>query len=224
MAHARPDDLSSNPLLRKLQTARRLGAKNVAGMVVGRVRELFRSEAALVVFSMREPQLKEVLPVSDGVDIQLVSDDPARLLASGRLTADTPPRFRDELANFSRPGARVHYALVDGRLAAWGFSLLPAGKWPLTETGTVLDTGSAGTCLVSFETLPDYRGRRLHPAIIYQSARERFADGAEIAYAWCLEGNTAAYKNIVRTGYVPFETHRWVRVLRMGRPEIRPIA
>jgi hypothetical protein len=221
-AHDDSGAVPGNPLLRKLHTARRLGLAAAARLAIGRVGDLVLSRSVLVVAAMTPEQLRPTAARSDGVDIVLRSADAGELLAEESGAATIPRSFREGLAG-CRAGERVHVATADGRLAAWGFSVRPTAPWPLTETGTQLHVAPGGTCFINFETLPEFRGRRLQAALIAHMAAERFRENASVAYIWWEADNIASGKNSVRAGFVPFEMHHRTRVLRMGRPHVSPI-
>lgn len=123
-----------------------------------------------------------------------------------------PQNLRHELHS-SHPDQQLHLFRVGDTVASWGFSASPIDKWPLTETRSELLTEPGAICLYAFETIPEYRGRRLYPAMLSQILAGRFADGGRVAYIWCLQENRSSYRSIKRVGFVEIAVHTYLRIL-----------
>jgi GNAT superfamily N-acetyltransferase len=133
-----------------------------------------------------------------------------------RARADLPEPLARELED-DRGQRRVHLIELDGNIVSWGFSAAPCEHWPLSETRSTLRVEGAAACLMAFETLPEYRGRRFYSTILSRILEERFRDGADAAYIWCSPANTASYVAIKRVGFQEVAIHRLVRVLGFER-------
>jgi hypothetical protein len=171
--------------------------------------ELARKRESLVIFRMLPGQLASVQPQLQ--DVTFMSRNVAELAAEIEAL-DFPRNLRDEL-RAPQPDLRLHLIHDANKVASWGFSVRPSGTWPLTETHSVLHVEEGAVCLFAFETLPEFRGRRLYPALLSSILLERFQEGAPAAYIWCAIDNRASYSSIKRVGFVEVGTHRYRRVL-----------
>lgn len=145
-------------------------------------------------------------------EVTLTSKNAADLTAGEIEVCDLPRNLRDEL-RASQADQRLHLIRVADKVASWGFSVRPSGAWPLTETHSSLNVEPCAVCLFAFETLPEFRGRRLYPALLSRILLERFQEGAPAAYIWCAIDNRASYASIKRVGFEEVATHRYRRVL-----------
>lgn len=198
-------------LQRKLAALRRRGA---ARAIVRRAREALWSDCTLVVFRITPEQAVSVAPaLDDGVSWSYECRTPHEL---ARMEQPLPASLVGELAQ-GAPDRRIHLLRVAGALASWGVSDTPDGWWPLTETRSILPVEPRGVCLTAFETEPRYRGHRLYPALLSRILRERFSEGARVAFIWCEQDNAASHAGIIRVGFRELARHRARRVLWMRR-------
>ena len=165
---------------------------------------------SLVIFRVLPGQAVSIQPRLE--DVTLTSRGAADLTAAEIEVLDLPKNLRHEL-RAPQADQRLHLIRVGGKAASWGFSVRPAGAWPLTETHSWLNVEDAAVCLYAFETLPPYRGRRLYPALLSSILAERFQEGAPAAYIWCATDNRASYASIKRVGFVEVGRHRYWRLL-----------
>lgn len=170
---------------------------------------IFWIRERLIVFRMRPPQLNSVAPDLDARWTARSMSGPDFM---DRVSAEVPAPLSAELS--AAPLVqRVHWIEVEGQIAGWGFSVPIAGDWPLVETRSRLEVSSGGVCLISFETLPSFRGHRLYPAVMSRILEERFGEGYTDAYIWCRPGNQASYRAIKRVGFQEVEQHDYARLL-----------
>lgn len=177
--------------------------------MVSACRNALYLDETLVVFSVGPDQI-------NGVDPQLGGASWISRSASltGVPTGDVRlAQLAATEALVARPGQRMHWISVDDRAVSWGFSTPWRGPWPLSETRSVLQVPEGGVCLTAFETIPQYRGRRLYPAVLTSILKERFAEGMQLAYIWCRRNNRASYRAIRSVGFRELTTHRYRRVL-----------
>jgi hypothetical protein len=186
-----------------------------------RIFGLVWQQQSLIIFRIRP---EEVITVS--AEVHDAAFTSASIADVGTKIGDIhqlPGNLRDEL-RAARPDQRVHLALVDGRVASWGFSVIPRGAWPLTETQCTLHVEDGAVCLFAFETLPQYRGRRLYPCLLSTIVSDRFREGATTAYIWCASGNHASYASIKRVGFKEITSHHYRRVLGVSASRTSPAA
>jgi hypothetical protein len=194
--------------------------RRLVGGVAWRLRHgtrLLWSRDSIVVFGATAADIRPQSPaLDDGSQWAIV------VRAVGEIDEQTaegfPAPLRGCLPNSGRDD-RLHALYVDGRLAAWGFSAFPAASWRLTETGTTLHLPEAAACLTAFETLAEFRGRRLYPTLLTSMTTELFARGARHAFIWCLRDNLPSRTAIERVGFRYVGEHRRVRVLGIARTQ-----
>ena len=89
--------------------------------------------------------------------------------------------------------------LVGGLLAGWGFST-PArsGKGWLMA---LFDSPSSAVLLISFYTIPEFRGRKLYQALLAHILMQRFSEGAARAYIFVKQRNQPSLRAILRVGF-----------------------
>lgn len=196
-------------LRQKLTTARRLGLQAAARLIVSACRNALYLDETLVVFSVGPDQINPVDPQLDDA-----SWTPFSASLTSVPTSDVRlARIAAAEALVARPGQRMHWISVDDRAVSWGFSTPWRGPWPLSETRSFLQVPEGAVCLTAFETIPQYRGRRLYPAVLTRILEERFAEGVGLAYIWCRRTNRASYRAIQSVGFRELTTHRYRRVL-----------
>lgn len=198
----------------KLATARRLGAREAVRHLASVAARALWTHERLVVFEMRPEQLNPAAPELGGEEWRLHSE-----AASGfRWTGDRPlPAPLAAELRKAVPGQRIHWIDVAGEPVSWGFSAPARGSWPLTETRSHLLVLPGEVCLIAFETVPAFRGRRLYPAVLTGILQERFREGAPTAYIWCRQDNVASYRAIRRVGFRAAAVHDYYRLLGVSR-------
>ena len=206
----------SAPFLRHtLARVRQLGIVGAGRALAARARAALWSADSLVVFRIDASQVRAVpAEVEDSERWTYRSSAVTEITREARTLL---PRNLAAALDEAPDDQRVHRIDVDGHVAAWGFSIVPAGGWPLWETGSTLTVEEGAVCLLSFETLPAYRGRRLYPTIMQRILAERFTEGATAGYIWCRPTNAASYAAIKRVGFQEMSVHRSVRILGFGR-------
>jgi len=109
----------------------------------------------------------------------------------------------------------LHTLVIDGKLAAWGFSYQPTQPANLTETpGAVLDFEANAVSLYDFHTIPEFRGRRVYQALLSRILARRFAQGMARAYITVLLSNTPSRVAIERVGFQLIREHHYRRLLK----------
>lgn len=199
-------------LRRKLTTVRRLGPRAVTLTILQALWDALYTDRTVVVFAIDPKQVNPVVPQLIGEHWSMGSDTVATYREPGAL----PDHVASELAS-APAGQRIHWVKVGSRTASWGFSTPWQGPWPLTETKSHLVVSAGGVCLTAFETLPDFRGRRLYPSVLTAILVERFAEGATRAHIWCRHDNRASYRAIKLVGFRETAVHRYRRVLGVTR-------
>jgi CelD/BcsL family acetyltransferase involved in cellulose biosynthesis/GNAT superfamily N-acetyltransferase len=120
-------------------------------------------------------------------------------------------------------GRTLHTVVVNGQLAGWGYSYYPDRPAQLTETpGATLTFEAGAVSLYDFHVLPEFRGRKIYQALLVHILRQRFSEGAPVAYITVLADNTASRTAIERVGFRLIAANEYRRVLR--REQIRPVA
>ena len=188
-----------------------MGVRGAALSILRAAWSAVYTDEALVVFAIGPEQLKPVTPASDGPWSAKSSD-----VASFETREALPARVTVELQS-APAGQWIHWIEIDGRIASWGFSTPWQGAWRLTETRSALHVPHGGVCLTAFETQPEFRGRRLYPAVLTAILRSRFGGGATRAYIWCRRQNHASYAAIKRVGFQEVAVHRYRRMLGVTR-------
>ena len=196
-------------LLRKLETARRLGPRRSIRNVVRLVTQVFWIRERLVVFRILPPQLNPVDPALDDSRWTARSVDGPDFI--DRVSGEVSSSLSAELS-IAAPDQRVHWIEVEGQIASWGFSIPVTDDWPLVETRSRLAVPPGGVYLISFETVAPLRGHRLYPAVLTRILEERFSEGHTAAYIWCRPGNRASYRAIKRVGFQELEQHDYARL------------
>ena len=121
-------------------------------------------------------------------------------------------------ADAQRSGRTFHTVLVNDRLAGWGFSYSPSEPARLDETGgTLFEFLPNSASLYDFYVLPEFRGRRLYPALLTYILKKRFPEGAQQAYIAVLQSNQPALRAIQRVGFQVIRRNRYTRFLRWER-------
>jgi RimJ/RimL family protein N-acetyltransferase len=211
---------------RRLASARRMGGPAAMRKLIATLGAAIYTTQTLVVFRIRPEQLNPVAPRLDGGRRWLARSATASELLGAAATAIPAPLLSEMHA--AQPGQRAHWIEVDSRIASWGLSTPWVGAWPLSETHSAIDVPEHGVCLTTFTTLPELRGRQLYPSVLTEILRERFAEGAQVAFIWCHRDNQASYRAIKRVGFEEVEIHHFRRVLGIARidrsTEIRQIA
>jgi hypothetical protein len=206
-------------LRHRLARIRRLGIAGTAHALVARTVGAIWSADSLVIFRIEASQMRTVaIQMRDGERWTYRSSPAAEL--AGAAQGELPRNLAVEVDE-AQAAQRVHLIEVDGHVAAWGFSVVPANGWPLSETRSTLTAEEGAACLVAFETLPQYRGRRLYPTLMLRILAERFQDGATAGYIWCRPTNAASYAAIKRVGFQEVSLHRSVRLFGFGRTSER---
>jgi glycosyltransferase involved in cell wall biosynthesis len=206
-------------LRQKLATARRIGLRAAAGMVLRGLRGTVYVDETLVVFAIRPEELNPATPALTSERWSARSVPAASFPHAERL----PDRVRRELSR-APAGQRIHWIDVDGHPASWGLSTTWTGPWALTETKSSLNVAEGEVCLTGFETLPDHRGHRLYQSVITAMLQERFGEGARRAYIWCRRGNHPSYRAITRVGFRAVAVHRYRRLFGIARRAEEPFA
>jgi RimJ/RimL family protein N-acetyltransferase len=190
---------------------RRLGIRGIAYALAHRARGAIWSAESLVIFRIQPAQVRPVTaPVDEASPWSYRNVSVPELLHRSR--ADLPAPLARELSDAGIE-RRVHMIELGGRIVSWGFSAVPRGSWPLYETRSSLEVEAGAACLVAFETLPAYRGRRFYTTILSRILEERFADGVPACYIWCSPTNAASYAAIMRVGFRKVAVHRHLRIL-----------
>ena len=83
--------------------------------------------------------------------------------------------------------------------------------------GTLLEFEPNSVSLYDFFTLPEYRGRKLYPALLSHILQLRFQEGAERAYIGVLKSNAASLAGIERAGFAHWKVNRYSRFLKWNR-------
>jgi RimJ/RimL family protein N-acetyltransferase len=198
----------------KLATLRRMGVREAVRQLASVAAQAFWTRERLVVFEMRPEQLNPVAPAlgEDAWELHSEACSDFRLSDATFLPAPLAAELRA-----AAPGQRIHWIEVAGTLVSGGFSAPAPGSWPLTETRSRLRVPPGGVCLLTFETLQAFRGRRLYPAVLTGILQERFREGAPIAYIWCHQDNVASYHAIRRVGFREAAVHDYYRLLGISR-------
>jgi CelD/BcsL family acetyltransferase involved in cellulose biosynthesis/GNAT superfamily N-acetyltransferase len=180
----------------------REAVKTAAGQALGAVYD----RRIGLVYSITPADLRPVAPVTSSGDVVEIHDDRIEdLLRCSVSSMYTSSLLTHCARTFSRgraTGRTFHTIVVNGRLAGWGYSYLPAEPAQLTETpGATLEFEAGSASLYDFHVLPEWRGRRLYQALLSDIVRKRFAEGVNRAYITVLESNAASRKAIERVGF-----------------------
>jgi len=171
------------------------------------------------VYSMTPRQLRPVEPRLEVGEHYDVHDNCVEDLL---LWSGTSPSTASAITACARSYARIrnlgrsfHTILINGKLAAWGYSYWATEPANLTETpGAVLDFEADSVSLYDFHTIPAFRGRRVYQALLTHILEKRFAEGAARAYITVLESNTASRIAIERVGFQLMRENHYRRLLQ----------
>ena len=196
-----------------------IGVPATIRMAVSRASATVYERRTGLVYTMTPGQLRPVEPrLGDGEHYEVHDNSVEDLL----LWSGTSPSTASVITACARSYARVrsanrslHTIVINGKLAAWGYSYGASEPATLTETpGAVLDFEANSVSLYDFHTIPEFRGRRLYQALLTQILNRRFAEGAARAYITVLESNTASRIAIERVGFQLMRENHYRRLLK----------
>jgi ribosomal protein S18 acetylase RimI-like enzyme len=172
-----------------------------------------------LVYTMKPRELRPAEPRLGADDHYEVHDNCVEDLL---LWSGTSPSTASVITACARSYARIrnanrslHTILVNGKLAACGYSYWATEPANLTETpGAVLHFEPNSVSLYDFHTIPEFRGRRVYQALLTQILNKRFAEGAAHAYITVLQSNTASRIAIERVGFQLIREHQYRRLMK----------
>jgi GNAT superfamily N-acetyltransferase len=214
------------PLLKttdlKLEQHLELGLGHMLGTAAGVLSAKLGQWATGLVLLVKPADIREVEPVLAPAETCAFHEDQAYDLlkwtgsdpqVSWHITAKARA-----FADAQRSGRTFHTVLVNDRLAGWGFSYTPSEPARLSETGgTPFEFLPNSVSLYDFYVLPEFRGRKLYPALLVHVLKKRFAEGAQQAYIAVLQSNQPSLKAIQRVGFQVIRRNRYMRLLRWAR-------
>ena len=203
----------------KRQRLREMGGWTAARAAVTAALSRVYEKRTGLVYAMTPEQLHPLEPrLVAGEQYEVHDNCVADLL----LWTGSSPSTTSAITACARAYARVrndnrslHTLVIDGKLAAWGFSYQPTQPANLTETpGAVLDFEANAVSLYDFHTIPEFRGRRVYQALLSRILARRFAQGAARAYITVLLSNTPSRVAIERVGFQLIREHHYRRLLK----------
>lgn len=214
------------PLLKtadlKLEPHFELGFGHMLRMAARFLLAKLGQRATGLVLLVKPADVREVEPVLATADTCVFHDDQAYDLlkwtggdpqVAWHITAQARA-----FADAQRSGRTFHTVLVNDRLAGWGFSYIPSEPAKLNETGgTLFEFLPNSASLYDFYVLPEFRGRKLYPALLAYILKKRFAEGAQQAYIAVLQSNQSSLRAIQRVGFQVIRRNRYMRLARWER-------
>jgi len=211
----------------KVQKGRELGLKRSAGRAAQHVRRMIGEKTRGLFFLATPADVREAAPRLEAEETCTIHrDEYGDLLkweGASSEVASLIASLVKELPELRRNGRTLHTILIADRLAGWGFSYWPREPAFITETQTTFEFEPESVMLYDFETIPEFRGRKLYQTLLSNILRERFAEGAQRAYISCVETNHASRRAIERVGFRLVAVHELRRLLwrrRSKRQEI----
>lgn len=98
-------------------------------------------------------------------------------------------------------GKRCYVALVEGKLAAYGWATFD--QEAIGELGLLVHLKPGEAYIWDCVTLPEYRGLRLYPALLAYIARELQAGGFQRVWIGANADNVASQSGMRQVGFVP---------------------
>ena len=166
---------------------------------------VYESRVGLV-YSITAEQLQPAQPkLAQGETYQVHDNQIEDLLLWHGRSPSTQRLLTHCARSYSRvrnTGRTFHTIVVNGKLAGWGYSYLPAEPAHLTETpGATLECEAGSASLYGFHVLPEFRGRRLYQVLLRDILQKRFAAGSTRAYISVLRANAPSRVAIERVGF-----------------------
>jgi CelD/BcsL family acetyltransferase involved in cellulose biosynthesis/GNAT superfamily N-acetyltransferase len=214
-------DKRFKPLLEKarhkLARVKELGPAQAASRALETIAAHIGGRRRGIVYLATPADVRETMPMLREGDTMEIHDNTLEDLAKRHKWDDQAAReISSKVRTFTdglKANRTFHTVLINDLLAAWGYSYWPTEPATLTEIGPVqLHFEPNSVSLYDFYTLPEYRGRKLYPALLTWILKKRFAEGAQRAYITVLERNSASCSAIERAGFraVTINEVRWL--------------
>ena len=179
------------------------------------------------IYAIKPDQLRPVeprLPGADRVEYhENHIDDLLRWNGSSASIASDITVCAQSYSRSRASGRTLHTVLVNGHLAGWGYSYHPDRPAQLAETpGAVLEFPPGSVSLYDFHVVPEFRGRRIYQSLLTHIVRQRFAEGAPIAWITVLASNAPSRVAIERVGFQLMAANSYRRLF--GRERLTPLA
>jgi CelD/BcsL family acetyltransferase involved in cellulose biosynthesis/GNAT superfamily N-acetyltransferase len=215
----------------KVQRVRELGPVGGAVQAVRSGAHAVGERVRGLVYVATPEDVQPVAAAGDRGRVEFRENTITDLLAHGDLAPDVY-RILTEKAHESQraiaEGRTLHTVLVGGRLAGWGTSYWPSEPAPLDETpGAMLEMETGSVSLYDFYTLPEFRGRKLYPALLTHILQLRFGEGAARAYIAVVASNRASRNAIERVGFklaMVTEYKRFLKWRSLSTKRLIPLA
>jgi CelD/BcsL family acetyltransferase involved in cellulose biosynthesis len=218
---------AADEITRIARRARALGSRRVLARASTRAARVLRTDVEGLVFRGSPETMVGVEPrLETGWTLDYRVDRPEDLLRWHGDDEQTAWEIRAAVAicgTAAATGRSLHTLLVGGRLASWIWSYEPSGPITLTETGTSFATLPHSISLYAACTVPEFRGRKLYPALLSRIQARAYKEGTQWAYIMCVSTNVASWRGIEAAGMRLIERHRMRRRLRMARSVVESV-
>jgi CelD/BcsL family acetyltransferase involved in cellulose biosynthesis len=197
--------------------ARELGAAGAVSAASSQaLRRVWRVDRWLIHTLTPAELLEPALRLARGEVLSISNDEPRVLLRCREEDKETRRAILNAVQTLTSPqreGRTLHAVLVNGSLAAWGWSERPRSSLCLSETGIHLPSEANSVSLHGFYTVPSQRGKRLYPMLLAAILSDRFSEGAQRAYVMCSASDQASRSGIAAAGFRLYEVHEVARRL-----------
>jgi GNAT superfamily N-acetyltransferase len=160
----------------------------------------------LFAFDLSQPV--EPLPVADGTFIRAGEEHLNRIEQAMHASGDYPP---GEPKRRWRRGRVPYVAMVGTEVASYGW-VTPEPE-PMDDLGVSFTAPPGDVWLYDFATVPEFRGRRLYPALLRFIVSELKKQDLKRAWIGTEAGNVASQHGIRRAGFTLIVESKYV-----GRP------
>jgi GNAT superfamily N-acetyltransferase len=169
----------------------------------------------LFAFDLSQPV--EPLPVADGVFIRAGEEHLNRIEQAMHAAGEYPP---GEPRRRWRRGRTPYVAMVGSEVTSYGW--VTAEPEPMDDLGVSFTAPPGDVWLYDFATVPEFRGRRLYPALLRFILSELKKQDLKRAWIGTEPGNVASQHGIRRAGFTLVVESKFVGRPGQGHFEIYP--
>jgi GNAT superfamily N-acetyltransferase len=169
----------------------------------------------LFAFDLSQPV--EPLAVADGTFIRAGEEHLNRIEHAMHASGEYPP---GEPKRRWRPGRTPYVAMVGTEVASYGW-MTPEPE-PMDDLGVSFTAPAGEVWLYDFATVPEFRGRRLYPALLRFILGHLKEQGVQRAWIGTEPGNVASQHGIRRAGFTMIAEQKFVGRPGQGHFEVYP--
>lgn len=129
-----------------------------------------------------------------------------------QLVALGPDEHEEWMSRMLR-GDACYGAWVESKLVHYSW-VQTSGEHSIETAGIDLPIRPGELWIYNCRTSNEHRGLKIYPRVLQHIMRERFAEGAVVAWIYTAEHNVASQRGVERAGFTRVRT---LRALRLGR-------